>query len=188
MTAAGETSVTDPMRVPWIVAHLPPPPAHAIAPDAIEPALARIASRYCLLSEAHDDIYDFGTTSFVQATLWRDDDGFRVPSRDTGSKTHRCLMVMVSKLAPYAVIAESQRWRNPSGHAVMLPGFDKVDAFTRPATRELAEMIGAEFETLGMIRLSGTQVAIPLLDGLAFPTNLNNGPQRLFDALFHWFD
>lgn len=179
--------IRDPMQEAWVVAHLPALPDGAVppSPETVARALSEIASRHALTIGFGGDAYDEGFCSFVEARLWRDaPEEFRGPT----AGTTRCLTVLVSTFAPYAVLAETWWWRNASGSGALLPAWEHVDTFAAPAVAALAELLAPELGALGLVRLSKTDVSTPLPDGLSFPTILNVGAQRLFDALFYWFD
>lgn len=176
------------MAEPWVTARLPVPTGSKFSPSRWKGLLRDVEARHRLNAVVETDPYAQGFASFVEAWFYRDRAPFRLPLRDDNTIRYRGLAILCCKLGPYVVMGELTRsWSHRSGTSG-LPDYDFVDRFTAGDIDALASKCTEALAAEGIMRLGRSDLAPELPSELHIDSNLAGEQQRLFDALFYWYD
>lgn len=173
----------------WALPKLPAAPngGRSIASDY--PDIVReLESKYKLQSRVEWDSYGQGYASFVDAWFYQDSPEFRLKPVSKGRQDYLGLYVLLCRAAPYYVIGQgSKSWSDRDGSSYM-PSYSGIDVLPSRTVQELSDKVEAFLSVRGLVRLHSEDVAEELPPELCFDTNLTDGPHRLYDALFFWYD
>lgn len=173
----------------WALSRLPAAPngGRSIASDY--PDIVReIERKFKLQSRVEWDSHGQGYASFVDAWFYQDTPEFRLPSVAKGSHEYLGLYVLLCRAAPYYVIGQGSKSWTDRGGSSYLPSYSGIDVLPSRAVQELSVKVEALLSARGLVRLHPADVAEELPPDLCFDTNLTDGPHRLYDALFFWYD
>lgn len=134
------------------------------------------------------DHYGSGYASYVDAWFYRKDPDFDAQRRASSGEAHVGLMVLLSRLTPYFVFLEDERWWDPTGGSHGMPSLEHIDRLTHPAIRRLADQMQPVLEDMGFIRATRDMLQDPIPAGIKVPTVLTDAPYSMFDAIFYWED
>ncbi|MFM9942032.1 MAG: hypothetical protein ACKVP7_21315 [Hyphomicrobiaceae bacterium] len=173
----------------WILKQLPPPPAGTkFKPSALPSLIKSIEHKKRLLGRHEFDSYGQGAASFIDAWFYRETAAFRVAGTAANEQSYNGLFVLFSLVGPYVVMGEGAKSWGKRGGIGYMPSFSMVNQFKRQAVASLATGIEPLIETTGLVRLNKPDLAARLPFEHEVETNLAEGHQRLFDALFFWID
>jgi hypothetical protein len=184
------------------IAEIPPGPRRRGGRGFYGRVCEEISRRTGVLERGEWNHYGCGYASYIDAWFYRTSAEFQVAPPTASEEKYRGLGVLLSRLSPYFVIMEGEKgwWTTPSnshsktrnqaaggGHSYV-PQFEMVDRLSSPAVRKLAAQLEPMLTEFGLIRVGKDQLSEPLPDDIRIDTNLSDGPLRLFDALFYWYD
>ena len=173
----------------WVRSQLPPVPAGAAVREAHYPRFLRdMCEKLDLESRTVWDHYGCGYASYVDGWFYRETAEFRRPPYADGGHHFTGVYAQLCRLGPYFVMGEGAKSWTKSGGGSYLPSFAMLDVFPTPAVASLAGKIARHLAHHGLVRLGKSDLAIQLPPGYDIDTNISDGPLRLYDALFFWFD
>ena len=157
---------------------------------AVERGLRRIVERMAANSgsAAHAEFQHYGSgyASFVDAFFYRDDEAFRLPTREGRGVVG--VSVALSRLSPVFCVGAGNRWWGDDGSKLRSkPSLDAVDRLDKPHMVELARSLISTLDGADWRRLTVLELESHLPPGLLVENALGAG-DRVFDAVFHWND
>jgi hypothetical protein len=175
---------------PDVLERLPPPPLGQRQPgrDKYPEIVRRIAADLKLDYRLVDDNYGSGTASFIDVWFYRDTDDFRRPPGRNKEFRYTGVYCIINLDAPYFAMGEGEKSWGPTTGSFYLPRFSSIDDFATLAVRELAQKIDRQMRLRGLVRLSQAELAPELPDLDASMSCIVEGPARIFDELFFWYD
>ncbi len=173
----------------WLWERLPTVDRHGgPGPDRYPGMVREIVARRRLSERSEWNCYGSGDASFVDVWLYRDAEPFRRPRFDGASHSFTGRWVALCRFAPCCVVGEGEVSWSATHGARYMPSFSGVDVFATAEVGHLAEVVEHLLAKRGVVRLGKSDVSELLPEGTRFPTNLGQGPLRIFDALFFWND
>ncbi len=134
------------------------------------------------------DHYGSGYASFVDAWFYKNTPEFNVKRPLRYGEEHVGLVVLLSRLSPYFVFMEGEKYWHPHGGATYLPEFEMLDKLDTQSVSVLAQQVQPVLESFGLIRAHRENLSEPLPSTLHVPTILTDRGFTHFDALFYWED
>lgn len=161
---------------------------------AVDNFYRQVCAEACRMTDTLSRIewnhYGSGYASFVDAWFYRAAPGFDVDITlvDGKGSEHKGLIVLLSRLSPYFVFMEGEKYWHAKGGGGYLPHRDMTDRLTTPAIAVLAERMQAALESLGLVRLFQKDLSAALPADTKVPTILSDDEYTQFDALYYWED